>query len=208
MYTGCHCPVTAGQKGGAFGKWTSVTPRGRKPIFHHPWRGPLVSELLGEWVASSPLAKAQRYEATEIAQLPLIRNKQIEALKQYASVLFPGLEWNGVLMDLNVLKGNFRLVSEFMTRWGAAYNAATGLPFPPPIPSRDHSRDTHKELVKPLVLEPPVSVADPPTSGCSWPLQYRAYYIQWCPSLVDTIDWKRPLTFLLRGHAYPCAGGS
>ena len=39
MYTGCHCPVTAGQKGGGggFGKWTSVTPRGRKPIFPHPY---------------------------------------------------------------------------------------------------------------------------------------------------------------------------
>ena len=28
--------ISAGQKGGGFGKWTSVTPRGRKPIFHHP----------------------------------------------------------------------------------------------------------------------------------------------------------------------------
>ena len=36
LYTGCHCPVTAGQKGGGFGKWTSVTPRGRKPISPHP----------------------------------------------------------------------------------------------------------------------------------------------------------------------------
>ena len=37
VYTGCHCPVTAGQKGGGgVGKWTSVTPRGRKPIFPHP----------------------------------------------------------------------------------------------------------------------------------------------------------------------------
>ena len=26
--------------------------------------------------------------------------------------------------------------------------------------------------------------------------------------LVDSIDWKRPLTFCLRGDAYPCAGGS
>ena len=47
-------------------------------------RDPLVSQLLGEWVASSPLAKARWYEATEVAQLPLIRNKQIE---QYASRL-------------------------------------------------------------------------------------------------------------------------
>ena len=30
--------LTAGQKGGGVRKWTSVTPRGRKPIFPHPRR--------------------------------------------------------------------------------------------------------------------------------------------------------------------------
>ena len=47
-------------------------------------RDPLVSTLLGEWVASSPLARGRWAEATEIANRPLIRNKQIGALKQYA----------------------------------------------------------------------------------------------------------------------------
>ena len=94
-----------------------------------------------------------------------------------------------------------------MTRRGPAYTAAMGLPFPGPIPSRDRFTDTWKELVKPLVLDRPVSVADPPTSGRSWPLQLWARYIQSRPPLVDTIDWKRPLTFLLR-LACPCASGS
>ena len=59
-------------------------------------RDSLVSQLLGEWwVASSPLAKARWYEATKVAQLPLIRNKQKEAGKQYASVLFPAPELIG-----------------------------------------------------------------------------------------------------------------
>ena len=84
-----------------------------------------------------------------------------------------------------------------MTRRGAAYTAATGLPFPRPIPSHDRFMDTWKDLVKP---------------PCPWriprPLQSWARYIQSRPPLVDTIDWKRPLTFLLRGDAYPCAGGS
>ena len=63
-------------------------------------RDSLVSQLLGEWVASSTLAKSRWYEATEVAQLPVIRNKQIEAVKQYASVLFPAPELIGLLMDL------------------------------------------------------------------------------------------------------------
>ena len=170
-------------------------------------RDSLVSEVLGEWVASSPLAKARWYAATKVAQLPVIRNKQIEAVKQYASALFPAPDLIGLLMDLNVPKGGFRHVSEFMTRRGATYRAATGLQFPRPIPSRDRFMDTWKELVKPLALDRPVSVADPPTSGRSWPLQSWACYIQSRPPLVDTIDWKRPLTFLPRGDAYPCAGG-
>ena len=162
---------------------------------------PLVSQLLGEWVASSPLARARWNEATEVAQLPVIRNKQIEAVKQYASVLFPAPELIGLLMDLNVPKGGFRHGSEFMTRRGAAYTAAKGLPFPRPSPSRDRFTDMWKELVKPLALDRPVSVVDPPTSGRSWPLQSWARYIRWRPPLVDTIASKRPLTFLLRGDA-------
>ena len=161
-------------------------------------RDSLVSQVFGEWVASSPLSKARCYEATEVAQLPVIRNKQIEAVKHYASVLFPAPELIGLLMDLNVPKGGFRHVLEFMTRRGAAYTAATGLPFPRPIPSRDRFMDTWKELVKPLALDRPMSVADPPSSGRSWPLQSWARYIQSRLPLVDNIDWKRPLTFLLR----------
>ena len=171
-------------------------------------RNLFVSQLLGDWVASSPLSKARWYKATEVAKLPVIRNKEIKALKQYASVLFPAHELNGLLMDLNVPNCGFRHVSEFMTRWGAAYTAAAGLPFPRPISSCTRFMDTWKELVKPLALDRPVSVADPPTSGRSWPLQLWARCIQSRLPLLDTINWKRPLTFLLHGGAYPCAGGS
>ena len=62
--------------------------------------------------------------------------------------------------------------------------------------------DTWKELVKLLALDRPVSVADPPTSGHSWPLQSWARCIPPRPLLVDTIDWKQPLIILLRGDAY------
>ena len=67
-------------------------------------RHPLVLQLLGEWVASYPLAKARWYPATKVAQLSVICNKQIEAVNQYASVLFPAPELIGLLMDLNVPK--------------------------------------------------------------------------------------------------------
>ena len=171
-------------------------------------RDPLVSQLLGEWVASSPLAQARWSEAMEVGYPSLIRTKQVEALKQYASHLFPAPDLIGLLMDLNVPKLGFRHVSEYMSRGGPAYTAATGLPFPRPIPIRDTFTGTWKELVTPLDLRPPVSVPDPPASGRSWPLPSWARYVQSRPSQVDTIDWTRPLTFIVRGDAYPCAGGS
>ena len=103
-------------------------------------------------------------------------------MKQYASLLLPAPESIGVLMDLNVPKSGFRHVSEFMTSRGAAYTVRTSFPFPGSISSCDHFPDTWRELVKPLALDPPVSVSEPPTSG-------------------------RPLSSS-QGNAYPCAGGS
>ena len=168
----------------------------------------LVSQLLGKWVASSPLARARWSEATEVGYPSLIRDKQKGAVKQYASHLVPAPDLIGLLMDLNAPKPGFLHVSEYMSRRGSAYTAATGLPFPRPIPTRDTFTDTWKALVTPLDLRPPVSVPDPPASGRSWPLPSWARYVQSCPSLVDTIDWTRPLTFIVRGDAYSCGGGS
>ena len=138
---------------------------------------PLVSQLLGEWVASSPLARAQCSEATEVGYPSLIRDKQKEEVKQYASHLFPAPDLIGLLTDLHVPKLGFRRVSEYMSRRGSAYTAATGLPFPRTIPTRDTFTDTWKELVSPLDLRPPASVPNPPASGRSWPLPSWARYV-------------------------------
>ena len=165
-------------------------------------RDPLVSQLLGEWVASSPLARARWSEAMEVGYPSLIRTKQVEAVKQYAFHLFPAPELICLLMDLNVPKLGFRHVSEYMSRRGSAYTAATGLPFSRPIPTRDTFTNTWKELVSPLDLRPPVSVPDPPASGRFWPLPSWARYVQSRPSLVDAIDWTGPLTFIVRGDYY------
>ena len=61
-------------------------------------RDPLVSQLLGEWVASSPLARARWSEAMEVGYPSLIRTKQVEAVKQYAPHLFPApdLIWTAI----------------------------------------------------------------------------------------------------------------
>ena len=171
-------------------------------------RDPSVSQLLGEWVAHPPLPKARGAEATVGGYPSLIGDKQIVPVKQYASLVFPAQDCIWLLMELNIPKTGFRHISEFMTQRGAAYTAASGLKFSRPIPSRGEYLDTWKELAKPLELGPPLSVGDPPSSGRSWPLRSRVEYLHSRPPLADTIDWSRPLTFILRGDAYPCAGRS
>ena len=104
-------------------------------------RDPLVSQLLGEWVASSPLARARWSEATEVGYPSLIRDKQKEAVKQYASHLFLAPDLIGLLMDLNVPNLGLRYMMDYMSRRGSAYTAATGLPFAKPIPTRDAFTD-------------------------------------------------------------------
>ena len=81
-------------------------------------RDPSVTQLLGEWVVSSPLAKARGAEATEVGYPSLICDKQQEAVKQYTSLLFPAPDLIGLLMALNVPKLGFRHMSEYMSRRG------------------------------------------------------------------------------------------
>ena len=131
---------------------------------------PLVSQLLGEWVASSRLARARCFQATEVGYPSLIHNKENEAVKQYASLLFPAPDHIGLPLNLDVPKLGFRHMSEYMSRRGWAYTAATGLPFPKPVPTQDTFTDTWKELVTCFHLWPPESIPDTPASGRSWPL--------------------------------------
>ena len=48
-----------------------------------------VSRLLSKLIATSPLPNARWAKAAEVAQLPLICEKQIEVVKQYTGFLFP-----------------------------------------------------------------------------------------------------------------------
>ena len=60
----------------------------------------------------------------------------------------------------------------------------------------------------PLQLAPPVTAGSPPSSGRSWPIASRVNYVQSRNALRDCIDWSHPLMFIVRGDAFPCAGGS
>ena len=79
---------------------------------------PSVCQFLSEWVAHYPLAKGP-LGGGHGGWLPLLhRDKQIVAVKQYASLLLPAWYFIGLLMELNIPKTGFRHISEIMIRRG------------------------------------------------------------------------------------------
>ena len=65
-------------------------------------RDPSVSQLLREWVAQSPLAKACWARAAVGGYPSLIHGKQIVVVKPSVSLLLPMWDFIGLLMELNI----------------------------------------------------------------------------------------------------------
>ena len=166
------------------------------------------SDLLAQWMPASPLNRARFSEAMDHAPLPAVHKTKVQAIRTHAEALFPAPYLIGLLLELGAPQSGFGVFSEYITRRGDAYTARTGLPFPQPIPTRDQFDATWKSLTAPLALSPPVECAHPPSSARCWPLRSWAQYVQSRPALCQSIDWTRPLTFVVRRDGYLCAGGS
>ena len=164
-------------------------------------------DLLAQWMSSSPLIRARFTEAMDHASLPAVHKTKVQAIRTYAEALFPAPYLIGLLLELGAPRSGFRVLSEYISQ-GDAYTARMGLPFPWPIPTRDQFDAKWKSLTAPLALSPPVECAHPPSSGRCWPLRSWAQCVQSRPALCQSIVLTRPLTFVVRGDGYPCAGGS
>ena len=109
-----------------------------------------VSDLLAQWMSSSPLILPRFSEAMDHAPLPAVHKTKAHAICTYAEALFPALYLIGLLLELGAPRSGFRVLSEYITRRGDAYTARTGLPFPRPIPTRDQFDAMWKSLIAPL----------------------------------------------------------
>ena len=58
-----------------------------------------------------------------------------------------------------------------------------------------------------MQLDDPVATVFPKATGISWPFASWMKYILSQPGLVGSISRSFPLTFIVRGDAYPVAGG-
>ena len=102
------------------------------------------SDLLAQWMSSSPLIRARFTEAMDHAPLPAVHKTNVRAIRTYAEALFSAPFLIGLFLELGAPRSGFRVLSEYITRRGNAYTARTGLPFPRPIPTRDESDATWK----------------------------------------------------------------
>ena len=166
------------------------------------------SDVLAQWMSLSPLMRAHFTEAMDHAPVPAVHKTKVHAIRTYAEALLFARYLIGLLLELGAPRSGFRVLPQYITRRADAYTARTGPPFPRPIPTWDQFDATLKPLTGPLALSPPVECADPPSSGRCWPLRSWAQYLQSRPALCQSIDWTRPLTFVVRADGYPCAGGS
>ena len=124
-------------------------------------RGSKCSNLLAQWMSSSPLIRARFTEARDHAPLPAVHKTKVHAIRTSAEALFPTPYLIGLLLELGAPPSGLWVLSEYITRWGDAYTARTELPLPRPIATRDQFDATWKSLNAPLALSPRWNVPTP-----------------------------------------------
>ena len=99
------------------------------------------------------------------APLPVVRKTKVQAIRTNAEALFPAPYLIGLFLELGASRSGFRVLPQYITRWGDAYTARTGLTFPRPIPTWDQLNATWNSLTARLALSPSVECANPPVVG-------------------------------------------
>ena len=73
------------------------------------------SDLLAQWMSSSPLIRARFTEAMDHAPLPAVQKTKVQAIRTYAEALFPAAYLIGLLLELGAPRSGLRLLSEYIT---------------------------------------------------------------------------------------------
>ena len=70
------------------------------------------SDLLAQWIPSSPLIRARFAEALDHAPLPAVHKTRVQAIRTYAEALFPAPYLIGLLFELGAPRSGLRVLSE------------------------------------------------------------------------------------------------
>ena len=171
-----------------------------------------VGHYLATWALSCPLARRQFNNAVQHVNATSTQTAGEAckaAVEAYASSLLPPPAMCELVLNMRAPKSSLRTLSELYTLRKLEYHRTVPSgPYSRPICSERAFQARWKELVVRVQLDDPVATVLPKATGISWPFASWVTYILSRPGLVRSINRTVPLTFLVRGDAYPVAGGN
>ena len=112
------------------------------------------------------------------------------------------------MLNIRAPKSSWRTLSEVYTLRKLEYHRTVPSgPYSGPICTERAFQARWKELVAPVQLDDPVATVLPKAAGMSWPFASWVTCVLSRPGLVRSINRTFPLAFIVRGDAYPVAGG-
>ena len=172
-----------------------------------------VGHYLATWALSCPLARRQFNNAIQYVNTATSTQTTGEACKAaveaYTACLLPPTAMCELVLNMRAPKSLWRTLSELYTLRKLEYHRTVpGGPYSSPICTEWYFQARSKELVAPLELYPPVATVLPKATGASGPFASCVKYILSRPGLVRSIKRSFLLTSIIRGDAYPVAGGN
>ena len=172
-----------------------------------------VGHFLATWALSCPLARRQFNNAVQYMNTATSTQTTGEACKAAvevytASLLLPSPMCELVL-NMRPPKSSWRTLSELYTLCKLEYHRTVpGAPYSRPMCTERDFQAQWKEMVAPVELDHFGATVLPKATGISWPFASWVKYILSRMGLVRSINCTFPLTFIVRGNAYPVAGGN
>ena len=130
-------------------------------------------------------------------------------VEAYTASLVPPSAICELVLNLRAPKTSWRTLAELCRLRKLEYHRTVpGGPYSPPICTKRECQAHWKELVAPVELHDPPAMVLPKATGISWPFASWVKYILSRPGLVPPTNGSFPLTFIVRGDAYPVARGN
>ena len=207
------CPTTSPLAHSSTGKHTSLLSKALQDLSKaSSLKDERVGRYLATWALSCPLARRQFNNAVQYVNTATSTQTMGEACKAaveaYAASLLPPTAMCELVLNMRVPKSSWKTLSELYTLRKLEYHRTVpGGPYFRPICTERDFQARWKELVAPVELDPPVATVLPKATGISWPSVAWVKYVLSRPGLVWPINRSFPLKFIVRGDAYPVAGG-
>ena len=171
-----------------------------------------LGHYLAKWALSCPPTRLQFNNTAQYVNSATSNHTTGEACKAsveaYAASLLPPTATCELVLNMRAPKSCWRTLSELYTLRKLEYHRTgpSGL-YSRSICTERAFQARWKELVAPVQWDDPVATVLPKATRISWPFASWVTYILSRPGLVRSIHRNFPLTFIVRGDAYPVAGG-